>query len=390
MAKKILQTRFRANPNRDGSYGDHQGEWTDEGEFSFNKHGEISSAGSKFLRSIDRDRYEVRWVPVAKKTKVDETATLNVSTTDGAMNGSTTFTAEDTLQLVQLLKNAGVKSAMYNGPATLTVDAVNGISSIVSNISAPDLRSIMQLLEPEFQQVGDAEAEVVEPEMAPEMPTDASCVDCEFEVEPEVDMGMDLEDPMDEEAEYDYRTHKVGPEEFAGKASKEIVQPATKSVPARSGDNPLAEGPFDDKRGQFPDTEQGAIEFMKFMSSHNMDGATARPDPVVDGVWLVNHKGGKSIVYLNDMDFEDIDEAVKPKSFRDYFLEAQEKNPVVEPKKITAESLMAELLMKLKPSMGADAYIDDFVHSDDPRFAGKSKEERRKMALGAFYGAKKK
>ena len=33
--------------------------------------------------------------------------------------------------------------------------------------------------------------------------------------------------------------------------------------------------------------------------------------------------------------------------------------------------------------------IDDFVNSDDERFAGKSKEERRKMAIGVFYGFRK-
>lgn len=33
--------------------------------------------------------------------------------------------------------------------------------------------------------------------------------------------------------------------------------------------------------------------------------------------------------------------------------------------------------------------IDDFVHSDNPKFAGKSKEDRIKMAKGAFYGMQK-
>lgn len=42
----------------------------------------------------------------------------------------------------------------------------------------------------------------------------------------------------------------------------------------------------------------------------------------------------------------------------------------------------------LDPSMGSDAYIDDFVHSKNPKFAGKSKKERIKMALGAYYSAK--
>jgi hypothetical protein len=43
----------------------------------------------------------------------------------------------------------------------------------------------------------------------------------------------------------------------------------------------------------------------------------------------------------------------------------------------------------LDPSMGASKYIHDFVHSDNPKFHGKSKKERIRMALGAYYGAKK-
>jgi len=43
----------------------------------------------------------------------------------------------------------------------------------------------------------------------------------------------------------------------------------------------------------------------------------------------------------------------------------------------------------LKPSMGAGAYISDFVHSKNPKFAGKSKKERMKQALAAYYSAKR-
>jgi hypothetical protein len=43
---------------------------------------------------------------------------------------------------------------------------------------------------------------------------------------------------------------------------------------------------------------------------------------------------------------------------------------------------------KLAPSMGASKYVQDFVKSKDPRFEGKTKKERIKMALGAYYGAK--
>ena len=53
------------------------------------------------------------------------------------------------------------------------------------------------------------------------------------------------------------------------------------------------------------------------------------------------------------------------------------------------EPIIDELINEVL-SKDADAgdYIHDFVHSDNPKFAGKSKAERKKMALGAYYGKK--
>lgn len=42
----------------------------------------------------------------------------------------------------------------------------------------------------------------------------------------------------------------------------------------------------------------------------------------------------------------------------------------------------------LRPEMGAGAYVNDFIASTNPRFNNKSKEERRRMAIGAFMAAK--
>lgn len=43
---------------------------------------------------------------------------------------------------------------------------------------------------------------------------------------------------------------------------------------------------------------------------------------------------------------------------------------------------------KLKASDPAGKYIHDFVHSNNPKFSGKSKTKRIQMALAASYGAK--
>jgi hypothetical protein len=49
-----------------------------------------------------------------------------------------------------------------------------------------------------------------------------------------------------------------------------------------------------------------------------------------------------------------------------------------------------ELDEMINEVLGKDAtagdWIHDFIHSDNPKFAGKSKAERKKMALGAYYG----
>jgi len=45
-----------------------------------------------------------------------------------------------------------------------------------------------------------------------------------------------------------------------------------------------------------------------------------------------------------------------------------------------------EVLTKDDP---IEKWIKDFIESDDPRFDDKSKEERIKMAKGAYYGAQK-
>ena len=56
--------------------------------------------------------------------------------------------------------------------------------------------------------------------------------------------------------------------------------------------------------------------------------------------------------------------------------------PVNKKKKANEEVELDEVLTK-KTSAGET--ISDFVHSDNPKFAGKSKEKRKQMALGAYY-----
>ena len=49
-----------------------------------------------------------------------------------------------------------------------------------------------------------------------------------------------------------------------------------------------------------------------------------------------------------------------------------------------------EMQEKLKPSMGAGAYVDDFRKSDAPQFKGKSDKKKQKMAIAAYLDDKEK
>ena len=52
-----------------------------------------------------------------------------------------------------------------------------------------------------------------------------------------------------------------------------------------------------------------------------------------------------------------------------------------------SEENLFEVLKKTDPT---GKWISDFVHSKNPKFEGKSKKERMKMALGAYYAAQRK
>jgi hypothetical protein len=56
----------------------------------------------------------------------------------------------------------------------------------------------------------------------------------------------------------------------------------------------------------------------------------------------------------------------------------------------TEEELDALISEVLSKDASAGTWISDFVHSDNPKFAGKSKEKRKQMALAAYYAAQKK
>jgi hypothetical protein len=68
--------------------------------------------------------------------------------------------------------------------------------------------------------------------------------------------------------------------------------------------------------------------------------------------------------------------------------------PVSEPspaavveEELTVEQVEQQINEVLGKDASAGDWISDFIKSDNPKFAGKSKEERKRMALGAYYAA---
>ena len=71
------------------------------------------------------------------------------------------------------------------------------------------------------------------------------------------------------------------------------------------------------------------------------------------------------------------------KTVRDYLESAMERQV----EKMTGrEGVTSELDEKITKKTSAGEIISDFEKSKNPKFAGKSKEERKKQALGAYYG----
>lgn len=64
---------------------------------------------------------------------------------------------------------------------------------------------------------------------------------------------------------------------------------------------------------------------------------------------------------------------------------SQEESVVEEEVELTEEEIDAQIQEVLSKDASAGEWISDFVHSDNPKFEGKSKEKRKQMALAGYY-----
>jgi hypothetical protein len=83
---------------------------------------------------------------------------------------------------------------------------------------------------------------------------------------------------------------------------------------------------------------------------------------------------------------DDMDKSIEELQAKKAELEEQMKGMEAPVKKDKKEKVDE----KLKPSMGAGAYVKDFEKSKAPQFQGKSKAKKDKMAVAAYLSAKDK
>lgn len=317
------------------------------------------------------------------KTKLEEGATLSLSAQNGEMTSETTISADDVATLAQILKYAGIagNSATFNGAATLTLDVEENGGRMNTTIQAPDLRSIMHLLEPEFAELGDAEAEVAdEPEMEvpAETPADAQD-DMSMDMEP-ADLDVDLDGAVDVAPAGEEMVDEQSLNENEDDDVFDILDYAISQVAAGKtegsdqfdlGDD-LAECHW--VATQYVEDNYDADDSVvsNLMAKYGVD------EPYQSGVWNDDARE-LSVIYIIQS-FGDIEESTemqpyagiadrKPvqaatkevparsgdnpmKGFKDYFKETTERNFVVPKPAVTADSLMMEFHKRRMPPTG--------------------------------------
>lgn len=100
------------------------------------------------------------------------------------------------------------------------------------------------------------------------------------------------------EEEYDSYPRKDASAKTALKLDPKWVHEETERLKHKIKEKMLSKGQRQVEK-QYPDSAAGAIECLAYLSAFDTKGATARPDPSVEGVWMVTMKSGEqAIVYL--------------------------------------------------------------------------------------------
>jgi hypothetical protein len=159
---------------------------------------------------------------------------------------------------------------------------------------------------------------------------------------------------------------------------------------------------FDDKRKDLPDGLQKAILKKQGELDEDLDLGHTDDEPHMLKADL--YRIGKYAMELYKMvdQFEGEQEVDFPHWWQakiiqaksclvsaKHYLDFETKEPQIDAM-VDVASEEGAIDEKLKPSMGAGAYVDDFRKSDAPQFKGKSKKKKGKMAIAAYLSAKDK
>ena len=177
----------------------------------------------------------------------------------------------------------------------------------------------------------------------------------------------------DTEELQEYNAKRIAAENKAKQAAERVKAKAAAKVQAAAA----------------KDDHKKAEDRKLYQIAHHVNTEVANHYPDTDGYEAITHHLRGMGIHPMDA-IHHINKAVKKhlgaKDFSDYV--DQFHKDYHADNGAMREEVEEDITEKLDPSMGAGKYVKDFVKSDNPKFDGKSKKERIKMALGAFYGAK--
>jgi len=196
--------------------------------------------------------------------------------------------------------------------------------------------------------------------------------------------SKELQKDDEEEAPVEKKPEEVKEEDSAAIQQDTVTTKGTEEDPKLTMPMMAEDDKEDEKDHAEPDADNMGGE-----SDHDADNAEDEKDHAEPDA---DNMGGES-----DHDADNADEDEKKSKEMDEKLVGNQKKLDVnhngkidgdDLKKLRGESTehLDEVLTSKDP---AGKWVHDFVHSKNPKFAGKSQEQRKKMALGAYYGSQR-
>jgi len=162
------------------------------------------------------------------------------------------------------------------------------------------------------------------------------------------------------------------------KVAESVVNEATKAEAEKT-----LGGPVKEKPKMPPGKQPAGYRYVRGLARKAMKAGMKKEEVAVDEA----KKPDASMAMTNQLRMKAISNKDKKTLGKVADLMAAQKKQDKKPMK--EESEMQYIEEKLTAADPASKWISDFVASDNPKFAGKSKKERIQQALGAYYAAKR-